>query len=158
MTCEFDIEMVDRNEAIEVMDRSVDTRVRLWHRTVPYSDDFVAVCVELSGAGMVASMRGLILDVYAGRSLPAFVSALERDFAGWQGIRTWESMDHELQIEARHLNLGHVRLDWSLNRQPSESLSWAATVVTYLEAGEQLRQFAAAIHRFVLPDEVEHRS
>ncbi|MFE3195491.1 DUF6228 family protein [Nocardia sp. NPDC059240] len=134
------------------MDRSAGTRVRLWHRTVPYSDDFVAVCAELSADGMVASLRGLILDYVNGRSLPAFLSTLEQDFAGWQGVRTWESMDHELRIDARHLTLGHVRLDWSLNRQPTESLSWAATVVTHLEAGEQLRQFAAAIHRFVLPD------
>ncbi|GAB0107943.1 hypothetical protein JMUB6875_69460 [Nocardia sp. JMUB6875] len=157
MTCEFDSEMVDRDEAIEVMDRSAETGVRLWRRTVPYSDDFVAVCVELSGDGMVASMHGLILDYVNGRSLPGFLSTLERDFAGWQGIRTWESMNHELRIEARHLTLGHVRLDWTLNRQPSESLTWAATVATYLEAGEQLRQFAAAIHRFVLPDHAEHR-
>ncbi|WP_194838741.1 DUF6228 family protein [Nocardia sp. XZ_19_369] len=157
MTCEFDSEMVERDEAIELMDRSDGTGVRLWHRTVPYSDDYVAVCVELSADGMVASMRGLILDYVAGRSLPGFISSLERDFAGWQGIRTWESMDHELRIEARHSTLGHVQLDWSLCRQSSESLSWTATVVTYLEAGEQLRQFAAAIHRFVLPDDAEDR-
>lgn len=135
------------------MDRSVGTRVRLWHRTVPYDDDFVAVCVELSAGGMVASTRGLLLDYVSGRSLPGFLGTLERDFAGWQGIRVWDSMDHEFRVEARHLALGHVRLDWSLRRQSSESLSWAATAVTYLEAGEQLRQLAAAIHRFLLPDE-----
>ncbi|MFI9408150.1 DUF6228 family protein [Nocardia sp. NPDC052316] len=157
MTCEFESEMVDRGEAIELIDRSDGTGVRLWHRTVPYSDDYVAVCVELSADGMAASMRGLILDYVAGRSLPGFISSLERDFGGWHGIRTWKSMDHELRIEARHLTLGHVRLDWSLSRQLSESPSWAARVVTYLEAGEQLRQFAAAIHRFLLPDDAEHR-
>ncbi|MFF2554590.1 DUF6228 family protein [Nocardia sp. NPDC058058] len=151
MACEFDSEMVDRDDAVEVVDRLLGTRVRLWHRTEPYDDDFVAVCVEFSAEGLAASMRGLMLDYVAGRSLPSFLDTLERDFAGWQGIRVWDSMDHELRIEAQHLTLGHVRLVWSLNRHASQSISSTATVVTDLEAGEQLRQFASAIHRFLLP-------
>ncbi|MFC9437578.1 DUF6228 family protein [Nocardia sp. NPDC057030] len=157
MTCEFHSEMVDRGEAVEIVDHSLGTRVRLWHRTEPSSDDHVAVCVELSADGMVASMRGLMLDYVAGRSLPSFFSTLERDFIGWQGIRTWDSMDDELRIEARHSTWGHVRLDWHLSRKPSGSLSWTATAVTHLEAGEQLRQFAAAIDRFLLPAGTEYR-
>lgn len=84
--------MVDRDEAIEVLDRSADTGVRLWHRTVPYSDDFVAVCVELSGDGMVASMHGLILDYVNGRSLPGFLGTLERISLAGKGFgrgRAW---------------------------------------------------------------------
>ncbi|MGW4245595.1 DUF6228 family protein [Nocardia sp. NPDC004722] len=157
MACEFESEMVDQGDALEIMDRSLGTRVRLWHRTKPYGEDNVAVCVELSADGMVASTRGLMLDYVAGRSLPRFLSTLERDFAGWHGIRTWDSMNDELRIEAQHLTLGHVRLVWRLSGGPSESLSWTATVVTHLEAGEQLRQFAAAVHRFLLPADTGHR-
>lgn len=157
MTCEFENEMVDQGEAIEIVDRSLRTRVRLWHRTKPSSDDNVAVCVELSADGMVASMSGLMLDYVAGRSLPRFLSTLARDFTSWQGIRTWDSMDDELRIEAQHSTRGHIQLVWSLRRQPGGPLSWTATAVTHLEAGEQLHQFAAAIDRFLPPADSEHR-
>ncbi|WP_051023373.1 DUF6228 family protein [Nocardia pneumoniae] len=159
MTCEFDREMVDHGEAIEMIDRSFGSRVRLWHRTMPYrdgrpcDDDFVAMCAELSAEGMSASMRGLLVDHVGGRSLSRFVDTLEQDFTGWTGIRTWESMDHELRIDTEHAPLGHVRLTWTLMRQSGFSTSWTATTVTVLEAGEQVRQFAATIHRFLRPSE-----
>ncbi|MFB8276882.1 DUF6228 family protein [Nocardia colli] len=133
--------------------------MRLWNRTVPYNsgmphdDDYVAMCVELSAEGMSASTHGLMVDYVAGRSLPRFLDALEHDFTGWDGVRTWESMDHELQIAARYLSLGHVRLTWTLQRHQASLTSWTVAMVTDLEAGEQLRRFVAAVHRFFRPNE-----
>ncbi|MFD6104951.1 DUF6228 family protein [Nocardia salmonicida] len=154
MNCEFDEEMVERDEAIELTDRRLGGRVRLWHRSMPYDDGmpyddtFVAMCAELSSDGMSATIRGLLLDEVGGRSLPRFLDSLVADFAGWNGIRTWDTLDHGLRIDAHHI-LGHVQLDWTLTRQTSGRNSWAATTTTCLEAGEQLRQLAAAVHRFL---------
>ncbi|WP_297627905.1 DUF6228 family protein [Nocardia sp.] len=69
--------------------------------------------VELSADGMSASIRGLVVDYVAGRSLPRFFDTLEQDFTGWNGVRTWESVEHALRIDAQHLGLGHVRLTWT---------------------------------------------
>ncbi|MFE4455973.1 DUF6228 family protein [Nocardia tengchongensis] len=133
-------------------------RAALWHRTTPYSDGtphdeaFVAACAELSGDGMTATIHGIMLDTVGGRSLPHFLDTLVADFAGWDGIRTWESLNHELRIDAEHLRLGHVQLDWSLTQGPVvDQNAWTATTTMVLEAGEQLRQFAAAVRKFLRP-------
>ncbi|GAB2444920.1 DUF6228 family protein [Nocardia tengchongensis] len=150
--------MIEYDEAIQLSNHSLGSRVRLWHRTMPYSDGtphdeaFVAACAELSGNGMTATIRGIMLDTVGGRSLPHFLDTLVADFAGWDGIRTWESLNHELRIDAEHLRLGHVQLDWSLTQGPvADQNAWTATTTTALEAGEQLRQFAAAVRKFLRP-------
>ncbi|MFI9504616.1 DUF6228 family protein [Nocardia sp. NPDC052566] len=156
MICEFDEEMIERNEAIELSDRDLGSRVRLWHRTMPYNDGmphddaFVAMCAELSANGMTATVNGLLLDVVGGRSLPHFLDSLVNDFAGWDGIRSWESLDHELRIDAQHVHR-RIRLDWILTRQSGQQTAWTATTTIKVEAGEQLRQLTAAVHRFLLP-------
>ncbi|MFE3795791.1 hypothetical protein KHQ06_37205 [Nocardia tengchongensis] len=157
MTCEFDESMIEYDEAIQLSNRSLGGRVRLWHRTMPYSDGtphdeaFVAACAELSGDGMTATIRGVMLDTVGGRSLPHFLDTLVADFAGWDEIRTWKSLNRELRIDAEHLRLGHVRLGWSLEQGPFDEIAWTATTTTVLEAGEQLRQFAATVRKFLRP-------
>ncbi len=156
MICEFDEEMIERDEAIELSDRDLGSRVRLWHRTMPYSDGmpqddaFVAMCAELSANGMTATVNALLLDVDGGRSLPHFLDSLVNDFAGWEGIRSWESLDHELRIDARHVHR-HIRLDWILTLRSDGQTAWTATSTIKAEAGEQLRQLTAAVHRFLRP-------
>ncbi len=73
--------------------------------------------------------------------LVAYFGGLERDWRGWSGVRKWESLDHELAIEARHD--GHIQVEVQMKR----SMWWTASGQLTLEPGEQPSQLAGGLRR-----------
>jgi hypothetical protein len=154
--CEFDSESVEAGQAVELVCPDPGNRVRLWNRVAPYGDDVVALCAEFSGDQMRAALHGLTVDFYGGGSLPLFLDGLASEFAGWQGVQSWESLDHDLRVEAQHDPRGYVEMTWTLSpRSCSRPDSWTATVVTALEAGEEMRRLADSVHRFLRPSSTQ---
>lgn len=75
-------------------------------------------------------------------ALAAFAAQIAADWRGWDGTRTWESVEGDLRIEARHD--GHVDLRVVLRDGPT--WTWTATALLRLEPGEQLSAIAADLH------------
>ncbi|MGK8521516.1 DUF6228 family protein [Nocardia asteroides] len=152
MGCEFDAASAELGQAVELMYSALGTKVRLWNRVAPYGDDVVAMCAEFSGDQMCAAVHGLTVDVHGGDSLPRFLDGLAAGFTGWHGVQNWESQDHELCVEAQHDPRGYVAMTWTLSPHNCALRdTWTATVVTVLEAGEEMRRFAESVHRFLGP-------
>jgi hypothetical protein len=87
---------------------------------------------------------------WAGDRLDAFLAALAEDFRGWEGARTWESLEQDLTLSAKHS--GHcVQLTWGLHdRLPSPALH--VEVTTEHAPGEDMRNLAADVRAFLESD------
>jgi hypothetical protein len=100
-----------------------------------YGDgDVYTVETELSDDGMSAA------TVAVADGLRAFVRTLADDWRGWDGVRTWDSLEKELSLDARHDRRGYVSIGVTLRRTGG---GWSARTVFVLEAGEQMSRFAA---------------
>jgi hypothetical protein len=75
-----------------------------------------------------------------GDHLVAFIEELAEGFRGWQGERTWRSMEDQLRISATWRSGGHVAL--TFRATPSIYDKWAVTADVTVEAGEDMRRFA----------------
>lgn len=121
----------------------------------PYGDGYVyTIETELHDDGMTASTVAEIDGQYANLecTLPAFVEGLAADWRGWDGVRTWMSMERELALDVRHDRRSRVSLGVTL-RAPGpgwDDTAWSARAVFVLEAGEELAGFAADFSRFLL--------
>lgn len=73
------------------------------------------------------------------RDLVVFFTELERDWRGWDGVRSWESLEGDLLIAARHEH-GHVVLRVTLRYSVAEwgRAGWSATADLTVDPGEQL--------------------
>ncbi|MFI1255932.1 DUF6228 family protein [Streptomyces netropsis] len=84
-----------------------------------------------------------------GDGLGAFLDELAEDFRGWEGARTWRSLEHDLTLSATHGTGGHVRLTWGLQARPSAE-EWRFEITTVHAAGEDMRNLAAEIRAFLV--------
>lgn len=115
----------------------------------PYGDGYVCtVATELHEDGMTAVTVAKVDGRHTGPeviALPVFLDALAAGWEGWQGIRTWTSLEGKLALDARHDGRGHVSIGVTL-RQPGLDLTgtaWSARAVFVLEAGEEMTRFAS---------------
>lgn len=101
------------------------------------------VSAELRDEGLHAAQ--IVYHGYATgfRDLVDFFMKLERDWRGWDGVRTWESLEGDLRIEARHA-YGHVQLRVTLRHSIAVwgRAGWIATADLTVEPGEQLSAVA----------------
>jgi hypothetical protein len=104
------------------------------------------VIAEIRCDGLAASRR--IVHHYASgfTDLADFFDQLSRDWRGWTGVRLWESVEHDLRIEARH-EYGHVQLRTTVRHDGPGwgNEGWEATADMTIEPGEQLTQIAADV-------------
>lgn len=113
--------------------------VRLWNRVHPYDDGMLAFCIEIGSLDMKATMHGVAVFNEAPEK---FVGELAASFAGWTGTKVWESLNHNLWIEAKHKTYGHVDITWRLAPWRM-GMDWRAEVtVRDVQAGEQMRGLA----------------
>jgi hypothetical protein len=96
---------------------------------------------ELHLGGLSASAR--VVNNYATgfEDLADFLQQLADDWRGWEGTRRWQSLEGDLEIEARH-QYGHVQLRITMRQFVA---GWTATGDLTIEPGEQLTQIAKAI-------------
>ncbi len=122
----------------------------------PYGDGYVfRVATELHENGMTASTVSGIEGTAPGQTktetLSGFVWHLADGWQGWDGARSWTSLDRELTIDARHDRRAHVSLDVTL-RPPGrdfEHTAWSARATLVLEAGEEMTRFATDLADFL---------
>ncbi|HEY5033123.1 MAG TPA: DUF6228 family protein [Actinomycetes bacterium] len=95
----------------------------------------VSVVATLRKPGLEA--RQLVVHHYANGfdELVEFFASLERDWKGWSGSRTFESLEQDLTITATHD--GHVQLVVRL-RAWTVADGWDASAKLRLDPGEQL--------------------
>jgi hypothetical protein len=92
-------------------------------------------------------------DSYANRfeDLSSFFAALEKSWRGWEGVQSWESVEGNLRIEARH-EYGKVSLTVTMARDRAEwdNHGWRATGDLTIQPGEELSQIARDVAGLVL--------
>jgi len=94
--------------------------------------------VRISAPGMTAETT--VMNAGDGNELPEFIQELAGSFRGWGGTRTWESLEHQLQVEATWADGGHVRLRFQIT--PGVYGHWDACVIVPVEAGAEMQALA----------------
>ena len=100
------------------------------------------VWARLKVAGLDASWRVSAHYATGFDELTEFFHGLAARWRGWEGVRTYESLEHELRLTAVHD--GHVRLAVQL-RQSSLPDGWLASAVVQIDPGEEMTQAAEAV-------------
>lgn len=102
--------------------------------------DYVTAALHSGGTGNLTAAK----RVYGGYSggfadLVAYFADLETRWRGWHGERSWESLEHDLRLDARHA-YGHVQVRVTLRAERASwgSDGWTATADLTVEPGEQL--------------------
>jgi len=78
------------------------------------------------------------VDGYMSDGLPAYffeMNNLMTNFGGWEGTRSWSSLEGELSISSSADSLGHVTTIATL-RSGHYELDWSAEIGLQLEAGQ----------------------
>ena len=81
--------------------------------------------------------------------LAPFLEKPAADYRGWDGERSWQTNDRDLAVSAVFRSGGHAGLTWTLRPWPKAAGGWTASVITWLEAGEQMSPFAADVRHFL---------
>lgn len=127
-------------------------RLRLCEPTRPFpeieNDPLLDFLVRARGEWVSVEVSVRTLE---GDGLDSFLDELAEDFRGWEGARTWRSLEHDLTLLATHGPRGYVHLTWGLHdRPPSEE--WHFETTTVHAAGEDMRNLAAEIRAFLESD------
>ncbi|MFD4431297.1 DUF6228 family protein [Nocardia sp. NPDC058497] len=128
------------------------TWVRLWHRVDPWGDNSIQVCVRIGAPGLLAAVHQVTLSVMGDCDLVSFFDDLTGDFTGWDGAYVWESLDHDLRVEAVFASGGYASLTWTVRPWRHTDGNWTASTTVVLEAGEQMLQLARNLNRVLGPE------
>ena len=105
--------------------------------------DYLRVCLECGSLRAEASVYRHHEDGFD--DLADFFGELERDWRGWDGVRTWTSLEGDLRLRARHR--GRIELSVEL-RYPVGVPEWSVTAHLSIEPGEQLSRVVAELRAF----------
>jgi hypothetical protein len=103
--------------------------------------------VELRDEGLTAQ-HTIKLSWPTGTGEPDLVDffrELADHWHGWDGERTWRSLDASMWIAARHDGKALVTLVATLQQSSYLPDAWLARVCLTVEAGEQMRSLAADV-------------
>lgn len=71
---------------------------------------------------------------------------LAKSYQGWDGVRGWESLEHDLRIAATHDRRGHVSLRFVIRGPRGYDLGgWEASVMVALDADEDMRRLVGKL-------------
>ncbi|MGW4634267.1 DUF6228 family protein [Nocardia sp. NPDC004415] len=129
---------MDEDAWTSMGDPGFGTWVRLGNRVDPWDDGSVQVCVEVGGPGLRAALHRVTLAVMGECDLVPFFDGLCADFAGWDGVREWSSVDRDLRIEAVFGSGGHIGLTWTVRPWRHADGNWSASTTVVVEVGEQM--------------------
>jgi uncharacterized protein DUF6228 len=148
VACEWDPDF-DDGQAVELVSNDHETWLRLWNRADPFGEGYLQICVEIGTGGLRAAAHGVTLAIMFDPLTP-FLDRLADQFAGWDGTLRWRSLEPGLRIDATHHSGGHVVLSCTVGPADHPPV-WSATVEIIVEAGEQMRQLAGDVSRFLNP-------
>ncbi|MDQ0753861.1 hypothetical protein QF034_008092 [Streptomyces africanus] len=84
---------------------------------------------------------------WSGDGLDVFLAELAEEFRGWNGPRTWRSLERDLTLSAEHVG-SRVRLTWGLHdRFPDDD--WRFEATTDHSPGEDMRNLAIEMRSFL---------
>jgi Family of unknown function (DUF6228) len=105
--------------------------------------------MQLLGDGFRAET--MVVEFWHGGGLVAWFAELAAAFRGWQGTRTWASLEGDALLEVTHDGLGEVALRVTLRRDTGDPPVWTVSAVVPLEAGEELTRLAEEVARLFGP-------
>lgn len=81
--------------------------------------------------------------------LAAYFSDLEAHWRGWRGSKTWQSMEGDLALDARHVD-GHLKLHVIIRRERFDPANdgWTVEGDLVIDLGEQLSQISRDVAAF----------
>ncbi|HJP79784.1 MAG TPA: DUF6228 family protein [Pseudonocardiaceae bacterium] len=147
MECECASES-ELNQAVMLASAEDGTWLRLSNCVDAWGDGSIQVCVEVGAEGLHAVMHGVTLGIYGDTLTPFFTDLAER-FRGWDGKLNWRSLEPGLEIDAVFQSGGHVELSCTVGTWRLRPISWRATASIPVDAGEQMRLFAAELNEFL---------
>jgi hypothetical protein len=135
------------NDGLEITAEPGRGLVRLRAVERPWNDEVLNFLCEIEDAGFSATR---MVRTLGGDSLPAWTAELAESYAGWDGVRSWTSLEHDLRIEATHERRGHVSLRFAV-RGPRgyEADAWEASACVQLDAGEDMKRFVTELAAFL---------
>lgn len=121
------------------------TYVRLRVAPSPQEEPYFTFYAELHGAGLDASVG--VLEYGEKHDLGSFLSDLANSWRGWEGTKTYNSLEYDLTVEAHREAGGHNILRFTV-REGMPPL-WTATLELMLEAGEETASLAREVSTFM---------
>jgi len=135
------------DDGIELVADDGQARVRLLAPQRPYADDFVDFRVDLQDHGLSATTGVRTIE---GDGLASWAKTLADSYAGWDGEQSWESLERDARIHARHDGRGHLMLRFVIRGPRAyDEAAWEASVSVNLDAGEDMRCLAREIDAFL---------
>jgi len=139
--------MKELEDGIEITADPGRGRVLLRGAERPWNDEVLDFLCEIGDSGISARSMIRTLD---GDALASWVAELADSYHGWDGVRSWESLEHALRIDAVQERRGHVCLRFVVRGPQSyESDAWEASVCVRLDAGEDMKRLAAEVAAFL---------
>jgi hypothetical protein len=138
----------DDPAAVQIPSCPTATFIRFSSCHRPYDDDVLIFRVDIEGPGLSACSGITTLN---GDGLTDFVQALDADFRGWEGERTWTSLEGDLELRATH-NGGSIELDWTLwfpSGPHTREHLWSARVPLLITPGEDLKALSVDVRHFI---------
>ena len=110
--------------------------------------DVLTATVRLDGLTATRAVVGLGGSGFG--DLAGYLSGLAAGWRGWEGTRRWESLEHDLALEARHAH-GHVLITVTLARPGGGwgDDGWVVRGTLRIEPGEQLSAIADEVAALV---------
>jgi hypothetical protein len=99
--------------------------------------DAVGDCHATLRHGTHLLARRKVVDVNAGfmpMYLSSFLAGLDTDWRGWEGVRRWHSMSHEVALDCTHDGVGRVTCLVSLRGMYGRH-DWDASATIALDPG-----------------------
>lgn len=113
-----------------------------------FDQDSVHYAVETRAPGLTARVDEVVAWAWDS-DLTTFLDELVADYRGWDGERSWHTMDRDLAVSAVFRSGGYVGLTWTLRPWGSAAGDWSTSVTTWLEAGEQMSSFTSDLRHFL---------
>ncbi|MFI6944291.1 DUF6228 family protein [Streptomyces sp. NPDC050418] len=113
-----------------------------------FDADAVHYALALHAPGLTARAAEIVAWIWDA-DLVTFLEELAADYRGWNGDRSWQTLDRDLTVTAVFRSGGHVGLTWSIRPWRQAAGGWSASVTTWIEAGEQMASMAADIRHFL---------
>jgi hypothetical protein len=89
------------------------------------------------------------IETLNGDGLDDWWQGLADSFRGWEGEKTWESLEHDASLSARHDRTGHVTARVTLRGPLGYQPVWEASATFAFDAGKQLIHVASEVSEFM---------
>lgn len=127
-------------------DRAISLRFHQLTRSFPDVRDDLMRDFLVTARGESARIE-VIVRTWDGDGLDVFLAELAEEFRGWEGARTWRSLEGGLTLSAEHAG-SHVRLIWGLHDRLADG-EWRFETTTSHAPGEDMRRLAIEMRTFL---------